>query len=46
MCLNHYLDQFPHMNMKQIKEKMLSDATKSVISGNPQNLMNYIHREN
>jgi hypothetical protein len=34
------------MNMKQIKEKMLSDATKSVISGNPQNLMNYIHREN
>jgi cerevisin len=46
--LNHYLDQFPHMNMKQIKEKMLSDATKNVISGNPKNtpnLMSYIHRE-
>jgi subtilisin family serine protease len=47
-ALNHYLDQFPHMNMKQIKEKMLSDATKNVISGNPKNtpnLMSYIHRE-
>jgi subtilisin family serine protease len=46
--LNHYLDQFPNMNMKQIKEKMLSDATKNVISGNPKNtpnLMSYIHRE-
>lgn len=46
--LNHYLDQFPHMNMKDIKEKMLSDATKNTIRGNrknTQNLMSYIHRE-
>ena len=46
--LNHYLDQFPHMNMKQIKEKMLSDATKNVISGNPKNtpnLMSFIKRQ-
>ena len=47
-ALNHYLDQFPHMNMKQIKEKMLSDATKNVISGNPKNtpnLMSFIKRQ-
>ena len=46
--LNHYLDQFPHLNMKEIKEKMLEDATKDTIKGNPQNtpnLMSYLHRE-
>jgi subtilisin family serine protease len=47
-ALNHYLDQFPHMNMKQIKEKMLEDATKDTIEGNPKNtpnLMSYINRQ-
>lgn len=45
--LNHYLDQFPHMNMKEIKAKMLEDATKDTIEGNPKNtpnLMSYVHR--
>jgi subtilisin family serine protease len=47
--LNHYLDQFPHMNMRDIKAKMLEDATKDTIEGNPKNtpnLMSYVHREN
>lgn len=46
--LNHYLDQFPHMNMRDIKAKMLEDATKDTIEGNPKNtpnLMSYVHRE-
>lgn len=46
--LNHYLDQFPQMNMKQIMSKMLEDATKDTIEGNPKNtpnLMSYIHRK-
>jgi len=46
--LNHYLDQFPHLNMKQIKEKMLEDATKDTIEENPKNtpnLMSYLYRE-
>lgn len=46
--LNHYLDQFPHLNMKKIKEKMLEDATKDTIEGNPKNtpnLMSYLHRK-
>lgn len=46
--LNHYIDKFPHMNMRQIKEKMLEDATKNTIRGNPKNtlnLMSYVHRE-
>ena len=46
--LNHYIDRFPNMNMIQIKEKMLEDATKDTIEGNPKNtpnLMSYIHRE-
>lgn len=47
--LNHYIDKFPHMNMKQLKEKILSDATKNTIEGNPKNtpnLMVYLNREN
>jgi hypothetical protein len=46
--LNHYIDQFPHMNMKEIKAKMLEDATKDTIERNPKNtpnLMSYINRE-
>lgn len=38
--LNHYLDMYPHLNMKQIKEKILSDATKDTIGGNPKNTPN------
>jgi hypothetical protein len=38
--LNHYLDMYPRMNMKQIKEKMLNDATKDTIEGNPKNTPN------
>ena len=46
--LNHYIDQYPQMNMKQIKEKLLEDATKDTIENNPDNtpnLMVYLHRE-
>jgi len=38
--LNHYLDMYPHLNMKQIKEKIFSDATKDTIIGNPKNTPN------
>lgn len=46
--LNHYIDQFPHMNMKQIKEKMINDSTKEIIKGNPletNNLLVFLNRE-
>ena len=46
--MNHVLDQNPHFNMKQLKEKILSDATKDTIEGNPKNtpnVMSYLHRE-
>ena len=38
--LNHYIDMYPNMNMKQIKEKVLSDATKDTIENNPKNTPN------
>jgi subtilisin family serine protease len=38
--LNHYLDMYPRLNMRQLKEKMLSDATKDIIRGNPKNTPN------
>lgn len=47
--VNHYLDKFPNLNMKQLKEKMLKDATKNELSGNPSqtnNLLVYLNREN
>ena len=47
--MNHYLDQYPDFNMKQLKEKILSDATKNIINGNPSktsNLMVYLERKN
>jgi len=45
--MNHVLDQYPDLNMKQLKEKILSDATKDVIIGNIEdtpNLMVYLNR--
>lgn len=45
--MNHYLDIYPYLNMKQLKEKILSDATKDTIEGNPKqtsNLMVYLNR--
>jgi len=45
--MNHYLDIYPYLNMKQLKEKILSDATKDTIRGNPKqtsNLMVYLNR--
>jgi hypothetical protein len=47
--LNHYLDEFSNLNMRQVKNKMMSDATKNKIQGNPSktnNLFVYLHREN
>jgi subtilisin family serine protease len=46
--LNHYLDQFPSLNMQEVKNKMISDATKNHMVGNPKktnNLLVYLHRE-
>ena len=45
--INHYLDENPHLNMKQLKEKILNDATKNTIDGNPKqtsNLMVFLKR--
>jgi hypothetical protein len=45
--MNHVLDENPHLNMKQLKEKILSDATKDTIKGNKKNtpnLMVYLKR--
>ena len=38
--INHYIDQYPFLNMKDLKEKMLNDATKDKIQGNPNNTNN------
>jgi serine protease len=38
--MNHYLDMYPHLNMKQLKDKILSDATKDTIEANPKNTPN------
>ena len=46
--LNHYLDQYPDMNMKEIKAKMLEDASQDTIKGNPKNTPNllvYLNRK-
>ena len=45
--INHVLDENPHLNMKQLKEKILNDATKDIIEGNPKftpNLMVFLKR--
>lgn len=45
--MNHVLDENPHMNLKQLKEKILNDATKDTIEGNVKNtpnLMVYLKR--
>jgi cerevisin len=45
--MNHYIDMYPELNMKGLKEKMMSDATKNVIKGNPKetnNLLVYLYR--
>jgi len=45
--MNHVLDENPFVNMKQLKEKILSDATKDIISGNKKqtpNLMVFLKR--
>jgi subtilisin family serine protease len=38
--MNHVLDENPHLNMRQLKEKILNDATKNTIRGNPKNTPN------
>lgn len=46
--LNHYLDMYPNLNMKAIKEKIFEDATKDTITGNPDrtnNLLGYLYRD-
>ena len=47
--LNHYLDLHPDLNMAQVKTKMMSDATKNHLKGNPEktnNVLVYLNREN
>jgi subtilisin family serine protease len=44
--LNHYIDQFPGMNMQKVKDLMLNDATKNTLESNPHgtnNLLVYLH---
>ena len=46
--MNHYIDMYPDLNMRGLKEKMMNDATKNTIRGNPKqtkNLLVYLHRE-
>lgn len=46
--LNHYIDMYPMMNMQDIKNKVLEDATKDTIIGNPRstpNLMVFLERK-
>ena len=46
--LNHYVDQYPELNNKQLKEKVLSDSTKDHITKNPNrtnNFLVYLHRD-
>ena len=46
--MNHYIDQYPELDMKGLKDMMLSDATKNHLHGNPKNTNNllvYLHRE-
>lgn len=38
--LNHYLDMYPHMNMIQIKKRILKDARTNIITENPKNTVN------
>lgn len=38
--LNHYLDMYPELNMERVKAKILEDATKDTIEGNPKNTPN------
>jgi hypothetical protein len=40
--MNHVLDENPDFNMKQLKEKILSDATKDTIEWNPKNTPNLL----
>lgn len=38
--INHYLDMYPYMTMKQIKKKILEDSISDVIKNNPENTPN------
>jgi len=40
--LNHYLDQHPELNMKALKEKVLSDSSKDKIIGDKKRTNNYL----
>jgi cerevisin len=47
--MNHYIDMYPKLDMKQLKKKILHSSTKGVISKNPPNTSNvipYLYREN
>ena len=46
--LTHYLNEFPNLNMKELKAKVLSDATKNHIKKNPKQTPNnlaYLSRQ-
>jgi cerevisin len=46
--LNHYLNRYPNLNLAELKKKVLSDASKDTIVGNPQrtsNLFVYLNRD-
>lgn len=40
--LNHYLDQYPDLNMKKLKQKVLSDSSSGKIIGDKKQTNNYL----
>jgi cerevisin len=40
--MNHYINRYSNLNMKQLKEKMLSDSTKNKIKRNSENTNNFL----
>lgn len=45
--LNHYLDMYPNMNMKEIKQQMVKEGNKNMIKGTKpktSNVLVYLHR--
>lgn len=40
--LNYYVNLYPELNMKELKEKVLSESTKNKITGNPKQTNNFL----
>lgn len=40
--LNYYVNLYPELNIKELKEKVLSESTKNKITGNPKQTNNFL----